>query len=61
MRESFDCGAEVTGTVPETGDQVQGMFIGGQWETKQGPTRALLLVDGKRVVVTYSSLEHVEA
>ena len=59
MREP-DIGSEVIGTVPETGDRVQGMYLGGQEVTRRGPTRALLSVEGKRVVVAYDSLEHVE-
>lgn len=60
MREP-DIGTEVTGVVPETGDRVEGTYLGGYaWVPGQGPEHALLLVDGKRVSVAFTSLGQVE-
>lgn len=60
MREP-DIGSEVTGVVPETGDRVEGTYLGGYaWVPGRGPEHALLLVDGKRVSVAFTSLDRVE-
>jgi hypothetical protein len=56
MREP-DIGTEVSGTVPETGDRVQGTYLGSFSHGRHGIDMAALLVEGKRVAVEYSSLE----
>lgn len=53
MREP-DIGTEVIGTVPETGDHVEGTYMG-----SIADELAVLLVDGRRVAVALSSVEEV--
>jgi hypothetical protein len=53
MREP-DIGTEVTGIVPETGDQVEGTYLG-----SIGEELAVLLVGDRRVAVSYGSLEEL--
>jgi hypothetical protein len=55
MREP-DIGTEVSGTVPETGDRVEGTYVGSFSHGRHGVAMALLIVDGKRVAVEYNSL-----
>lgn len=56
MREP-DIGTEVSGIVPETGDRVEGTYLGSFSHGRHGIALAALLVDGKRVAVAYDSLE----
>lgn len=54
-----DIGTEVTGTVPETGDTVEGMYLGSCSWADGRPYQALLLVDGHRVMVDFATVEAV--
>lgn len=54
-----DVGTEVSGVVPETGDTVQGMYLGSYSWAYGRPYRALLLVDGHRVVVDSATVEEI--
>lgn len=56
MREP-DIGTEVTGTVPETGDRVEGTYLGSISGGRHDPGLAVLFVDGRRVAVEFDSLE----
>lgn len=56
MREP-DIGTEVTGTVPETGDRVEGTYLGSISGGRHGVAFAVLFVDGRRVAVEYDSME----
>jgi hypothetical protein len=56
MREP-DIGTEVSGTVPETGDRVEGTYLGSLSHGRHGIALAVLIVDGKRVAVAYDSLD----
>jgi hypothetical protein len=58
MREP-DIGTEVTGVVPETGDQVEGTYLGSLSGGRHALALAVLFVDGKRVAVEYDSLEEM--
>lgn len=59
MREP-DIGTEVTGVVPETGDQVEGTYLGSLSSGRHGLALAVLFVDGRRMAVEYDSLEPLD-
>ena len=58
MREP-DVGTEVSGIVAETGDRVEGTYLGSLSSGRHGVTQAMLFVDDRRVVVEYDSLDEL--
>jgi hypothetical protein len=50
-------GTEVAGVVPETGDRVEGTYLGSLSGGRHDAGLAVLFVDGRRVTVDYDSLE----